>query len=152
MKRIAVLGSTGSIGRQTLDVVRWHPDEFQVMALVAGRPSETFDSQVHEFTPAVSCLTSIDGPTRLVDIATRPDVDLLVAQADEGLEAREELRQVEVVALEDERERHGGEAGGRQHHGHHVPPTRHRVAEGMHDPMRLVERPVGGGSRCRSGW
>ena len=47
-----MLGSTGSIGRQTLDVVRWHPDEFQVAALVAARPSPMFDSQVEEFAPA----------------------------------------------------------------------------------------------------
>jgi len=42
MKRVAVLGSTGSIGQQTLDVVRWHPDEFEIVALVAARPSELF--------------------------------------------------------------------------------------------------------------
>ena len=78
MKRIAVLGSTGSIGRQTLDVVRWHPDEFQVVALVAGRPSETFSQQLQEFQPARSCLTSVDGAAPLVEIATDPDVDLLV--------------------------------------------------------------------------
>ena len=34
MRRIALLGSTGSIGRQTLDVVRWHPAQFSVTALV----------------------------------------------------------------------------------------------------------------------
>ena len=34
MKRLALLGSTGSIGRQTLEVVRWHPHEFSVVALV----------------------------------------------------------------------------------------------------------------------
>ena len=34
-KRIAILGSTGSIGRQTLDVVAWHPDRFEVVGLAA---------------------------------------------------------------------------------------------------------------------
>ena len=38
MKRIAVLGSTGSIGRQTLDVVRWHPDEFSRAGPGRGAP------------------------------------------------------------------------------------------------------------------
>jgi 1-deoxy-D-xylulose-5-phosphate reductoisomerase len=78
MKRIAVLGSTGSIGRQTLDVVRWHPDEFSVAALVASRPSSEFEAQREEFRPRVSCLTSLDGTERLLDIATDPEIDLLV--------------------------------------------------------------------------
>src|SRR5205807_3572173 len=78
MKRIAVLGSTGSIGRQTLDVVRWHADEFQVVALVAARPSDVFAAQVKEFAPRVRCLTAADGIDRLVELACDPDVDMLV--------------------------------------------------------------------------
>jgi len=78
MKRIALLGSTGSIGRQTLEVVRWHPDEFQIRALVAARPSPLFDAQVGEFRPQLTCRTSIDGPQDLVGIACDPEVDLVV--------------------------------------------------------------------------
>jgi 1-deoxy-D-xylulose-5-phosphate reductoisomerase len=78
MKRLAVLGSTGSIGRQTLDVVRWHPDEFKVVALVAARPSDVFEAQVEEFAPRLTCLTGSDGAARLLDIAADPGVDLLV--------------------------------------------------------------------------
>jgi 1-deoxy-D-xylulose-5-phosphate reductoisomerase len=78
MKRLAVLGSTGSIGTQTLDVVRWHPDEFSVSALVASRPSELFSAQLAEFAPPLQCLTASDGAARLVDIALDPRVDMLV--------------------------------------------------------------------------
>jgi 1-deoxy-D-xylulose-5-phosphate reductoisomerase len=78
MKRIAVLGSTGSIGTQTLDVVRWHPNEFQVAALVAGRPSETFSAQLNEFRPSFSHLTSEGGTDRLVELAVHPEIDLLI--------------------------------------------------------------------------
>jgi 1-deoxy-D-xylulose-5-phosphate reductoisomerase len=78
VKRIALLGSTGSIGQQALDVVRWHPDEFEVVALAASRPSSVFEAQVAEFAPRQSCLTERDGSDRLVDIATDPSVDLLV--------------------------------------------------------------------------
>ncbi|HET6316265.1 MAG TPA: 1-deoxy-D-xylulose-5-phosphate reductoisomerase, partial [Chloroflexota bacterium] len=78
MKRLAVLGSTGSIGTQTLDVVRWHPSEFSIAALVASRPSDLFAAQIAEFKPALTCLTSVDGAARLVDIATDPLVDMLV--------------------------------------------------------------------------
>ncbi len=54
MKRIAILGSTGSIGTQTLDVARWHGH--QVVALAAGRNAATLVAQAHEFRPElVSC-------------------------------------------------------------------------------------------------
>jgi 1-deoxy-D-xylulose-5-phosphate reductoisomerase len=78
MKRIALLGSTGSIGRQTLEVVRWHPDEFQVEALVAAHPSELFLAQVREFHPHLTCLTGEDGADPLIDIACDAEVDVVV--------------------------------------------------------------------------
>lgn len=78
MKRIAVLGSTGSIGKQVLEVVRWHLDEFEVVGLVASKPSSLFASQVEEFRPALTCLTTTEGDDRLVDLACDPRVDLLV--------------------------------------------------------------------------
>lgn len=52
MISIAVLGSTGSIGTQTLDIVRRFPKKFIVRALIAGSISELFKSQVNEFKPA----------------------------------------------------------------------------------------------------
>ena len=51
MKGIAILGSTGSIGRQTLDVVRALPDRFKVIGLAAGRNLELLAQQVREFQP-----------------------------------------------------------------------------------------------------
>ena len=48
-RRIAILGSTGSIGRQTLDVVRQHPDLFQVELLTANNSSELLVAQAREF-------------------------------------------------------------------------------------------------------
>ena len=52
MRRIVVLGSTGSIGRQTLDIVRAFPDEFEVVGLSAGNNTELLKQQVKEFSPA----------------------------------------------------------------------------------------------------
>ena len=49
--RIAILGSTGSIGRQTLDVVRLHPDRFEVALLTARSSSELLIKQALEFCP-----------------------------------------------------------------------------------------------------
>ena len=56
MKQIAILGSTGSIGTQTLDVVRQHPKEFSVYALSAYRSIDLLIKQALEFNPAVVCI------------------------------------------------------------------------------------------------
>ena len=55
MKRIVVLGSTGSIGRQTLDIVRSFPDEFEVVGLAAGSNIALLNEQVEEFKPRHVC-------------------------------------------------------------------------------------------------
>ena len=51
MKRVAILGSTGSIGTQTLDVVRENPDRFKVTALTCGSNTELLAEQIEEFRP-----------------------------------------------------------------------------------------------------
>ncbi len=51
MKNIAIIGSTGSIGTQTLDVVRANPDKFRVIALCAGNNAELLLAQANEFKP-----------------------------------------------------------------------------------------------------
>jgi 1-deoxy-D-xylulose-5-phosphate reductoisomerase len=55
MKKIAVLGSTGSIGRQTLDVVRAFPGQFDVVGLAAGMNLDLLLQQVEEFQPSYVC-------------------------------------------------------------------------------------------------
>ncbi len=86
--RIALLGSTGSIGRQTLDVIERQPDAFAVVAIAAGRNIDLLREQVRRHRPAlvVSAAghTEIEGvealpsPEGLVAAATHPDVDLVV--------------------------------------------------------------------------
>ncbi len=56
MKKIALIGSTGSIGRQTLSVVRRHSDKFQIVSLAGGNNQAEFISQVKEFKPKVATL------------------------------------------------------------------------------------------------
>ena len=75
--RIAVLGSTGSIGRQTLNVIGQLPDRFEVVALAAGKDEQTFTEQVAQFKPRTTALAR-DGVEVLAEIATRDDVDVLV--------------------------------------------------------------------------
>ena len=90
MKRLALLGSTGSIGRQTLDVVRALPERCGVVALAAGGNTELFLDQVREFRPKLVSLHSLDAENKLKeslpdlshlsmeDIASHPDIDLVV--------------------------------------------------------------------------
>lgn len=88
MKRLALLGSTGSIGRQTLDVVRAYPDEFEVFALSAWSNRELLLAQAREFTPRlVYCQDppvtgelppGVQGAGGIVEIAAHPDVDLVM--------------------------------------------------------------------------
>ena len=61
MKRIAVLGSTGSVGEQTLDVVGAHPDRYEVVALAAGRRVEKLAEQVRRFRPSVVSVAEPEG-------------------------------------------------------------------------------------------
>ncbi len=56
MKNIAILGSTGSIGTQTLEVVREHPDELKVSALAAGSNKDLLKKQIEEFKPTLVSL------------------------------------------------------------------------------------------------
>src|SRR3989344_5528718 len=57
MKHISILGSTGSIGKQTLDIVRQHPDEYKVVGLTANSNHELLIKQIKEFRPkAVSIM------------------------------------------------------------------------------------------------
>ncbi|HIK55071.1 MAG TPA: 1-deoxy-D-xylulose-5-phosphate reductoisomerase [Synechococcales cyanobacterium M55_K2018_004] len=56
MKAITLLGSTGSIGTQTLDIVRECPDQFRVVGLAAGRNATLFAQQIREFRPEIAAI------------------------------------------------------------------------------------------------
>ena len=65
MKKIAILGSTGSIGTQALDLCRRHPDRFQVTALTARGSREKLFEQVREFRPEIAGLTEGFDPAKI---------------------------------------------------------------------------------------
>lgn len=116
-RKIAILGSTGSIGTQTLDVVRRHPDKLEVVALAAGRRVDRMIDQAHEFgVPYLAAGAEYPGLSRKLpqgaEIAFGPDavsalvrlpevdlvVNALVGAA--GLQASyETLRAGKVLAL-----------------------------------------------------
>jgi 1-deoxy-D-xylulose-5-phosphate reductoisomerase len=90
-RRVALLGSTGSIGRQTLEVIGWHPWRFQAYVLAAGSDSDAFRVQVAALHPKLAAVgrardddwvpagTELAvGPAALAQAAAWPEVDLVV--------------------------------------------------------------------------
>ncbi|MBV8434506.1 MAG: 1-deoxy-D-xylulose-5-phosphate reductoisomerase [Candidatus Eremiobacteraeota bacterium] len=80
-KRVAILGSTGSIGTQALDVIARHRDRFEVVALAAGRNVGLLHEQVQRFAPAIAT-TAADGPAGLMRVAVESEPDVLLAATD----------------------------------------------------------------------
>ncbi len=96
MKNIAVLGSTGSIGTQTLDIVRNNTDELKIKVLAAGSNVELIEKQIREFKPEIAVLYNADkanelkiktadtgvkvlsGMDGMIEAATFDDVDTVV--------------------------------------------------------------------------
>lgn len=83
-KKIVVLGSTGSIGQQTLEVVKSFPEKYIVVGLAAGKNTALLTEQIAQFRPSMAyCTVSCDLPstTSLVtmeEMASHPEVDLVV--------------------------------------------------------------------------
>jgi len=78
VRGVAVLGSTGSIGRQALDVLDRLRDRFRVVALAGHQNAEELAQQVRRFEPAVSALAGDADQQVLEELAERDDVDLVV--------------------------------------------------------------------------
>ena len=113
MKRVAILGSTGSIGVQALDVVSRFPERFEVVALCAGRNAARLAEQVRRFRPrlvsvadeaAASALRALVpagtevlvGDAGAVRAASLPEVDLVVAAISGGAGLRSTAAAVEA--------------------------------------------------------
>ena len=94
-QKLAILGSTGSIGTQVLEVVRQHPDKFEIIALTANNSWELLSEQIKEFSPKIALICNDDhysdlkksagshteilsGMENLVTIVTHPDVDTVL--------------------------------------------------------------------------
>ncbi|MER3495506.1 MAG: 1-deoxy-D-xylulose-5-phosphate reductoisomerase, partial [Armatimonadota bacterium] len=78
MRRIVVLGSTGSIGTQTLDVARRFPDNLQIVGLAAHSNRRLLHQQAEEFAVSHTSLFEKDGAPGLDRLATLPEADLIV--------------------------------------------------------------------------
>ncbi len=97
MKRIVILGSTGSIGTSTLDIIAKFPDKFRAVGLTAGTNVEKLEEQIRAFSPAAVAMSDeaaaerlrarcrglktaiLSGADGLRQVATMPDADLVIS-------------------------------------------------------------------------
>ncbi len=94
MKTISVLGSTGSIGTQTLDVVRNHPD-ISIAALAAGRNGKKLEEQIREFRPRLAALADESDAADLRDRVK--DLDVAVVSGMDGLIEAASIAQADLT-------------------------------------------------------
>jgi 1-deoxy-D-xylulose-5-phosphate reductoisomerase len=85
LKQLTILGSTGSIGVNTLDVIRAHPDRFKVVALTAAKQIERLAEQCIEFKPAIAVVADADGAAQLSQLLQEKKISTQVLYGPEAL-------------------------------------------------------------------
>jgi 1-deoxy-D-xylulose-5-phosphate reductoisomerase len=96
MRQVAVLGSTGSIGRNTLDVIAHHPDQLRIVALTAQRNWRLLAEQARRFRPHVVCI----GDTALVDqLKSELPAGIDVVVGEQGLVTCAGLPQADTIVV-----------------------------------------------------
>ena len=68
MKKIALIGSTGSIGRQTIEVVKEHTEEFEIVAMAAGSSWDLFQSQLWQIKPRYAALADSSAAEKIISL------------------------------------------------------------------------------------
>lgn len=94
MKHISLMGSTGSIGKQTLEVVAANPDKLKIRVLVAHKSDEILEQQIRQFEPDFAVLTDKDAAARL---AARYHGKTEILSGEEGLLAAATYSEVDTV-------------------------------------------------------
>jgi len=84
-RKLCILGSTGSIGVNTLDVIRAHPDQFKVTALTAGRQIERLAEQCLEFKPKIAVVHSAADAKTLQELLEGKGLSIAVHHGEAGL-------------------------------------------------------------------
>lgn len=85
MKKVIILGSTGSLGRQTLEVLEKHKKDFRVVGLSANTNATLLEKQAKAFKVKQTTLTSKDGPAKLKSLATKGDIIVNVLAGTAGI-------------------------------------------------------------------
>jgi 1-deoxy-D-xylulose-5-phosphate reductoisomerase len=97
MKGISLLGSTGSIGIQTLDLARLHPSLFRIEALAAGANVELLERQVREFKPKIVCCSTENSAEQLKSRLSDYSGRLWIGHSGEGLQRCATGEEVDLV-------------------------------------------------------
>ena len=92
MKKIAIFGSTGSIGESTLNVIRENPDSFQVVTLVAGKNIQKLIEQIKEFKPKNVYITSTENADKLENLG----LNLHIYYGEKGMEEISKLTDFDI--------------------------------------------------------
>lgn len=77
MKQLSILGSTGSIGVSTLEIVAAYPDRFRIIGLTAGKNLDLFARQIRQFTPRIAAVASQEDVPRLKELCAGLDVEIV---------------------------------------------------------------------------
>lgn len=95
MKKIGVMGSTGSIGTQTLEIVRSYPDKLKVVALAAGKNVDLLEKQIREFKPSYAVMWSEEAAEDLKQRVA--DLDVKIGCGMDGLLEMAVLAEMEIL-------------------------------------------------------
>ena len=169
MKRIAILGSTGSIGQSALAVVDAHPDRLQVVGLAAGENAERLAEQIARYQPrivamatgaAVDRLRASGGLSRrslagtgrdgLVAVASHPDVDIVLC-ASSGTDGARGGAGGDRSGQDDRARQQGSAGHGRRHRDRRGAPAGRRDPAGRQRAQRDPPVPARPSHRARSG-
>jgi 1-deoxy-D-xylulose-5-phosphate reductoisomerase len=85
VKAITLLGSTGSIGTQTLDIVAQYPDQFQIVGLAAGRNVEMLAAQIRQFQPSIVAICAEDKLSELKEAIADLDPQPILLAGEAGV-------------------------------------------------------------------
>ena len=94
---VAILGATGTIGVNTLDVIRRHSDEYQIIALTAHSQYERLAKQCEEFNPVYAVMVDEQAADKLQDKLKQKNISTKVLHGSEALEHVAQLDDVDVV-------------------------------------------------------
>lgn len=95
MKMLSILGSTGSIGVSTLEIVAAYPQRFRVVALTAGKNLDLFARQIRQFAPRIAAVASPEDVPRLKELCA--DLDVTIIGGVEGLITAATADETEMV-------------------------------------------------------
>jgi 1-deoxy-D-xylulose-5-phosphate reductoisomerase len=96
LKRIAILGSTGSIGRSALQVVEQFPDRLQVVALAAGRNIDLLAEQIHRFRPRLAAVFDLQLAEDLTS-RLQPGIEVEVVSGSQGYQQVASCAEAEMI-------------------------------------------------------